>query len=65
MRLHIISDGFERLQRTLRLIDHGLVLQDAAVVRNVNGRGLRRERRVDALSLGVPLAEGLERGDGL
>lgn len=65
MRVYIIGNGLERLQCTLRLVNHSLVLQHTAVVRNVDGRRLRGERGMNALRLGVPLAEGLEGGDGL
>jgi hypothetical protein len=46
-------------QCTLRLIDHSMIIQDAMVVRNVDGLGLHGERRMDALGLGVPLVQRL------
>jgi len=65
MRIHIIRHGLELLQQLLGLIDDGLVLQDGAVVRDIDGGGLRGVLVVDELGVVVPFAEGLEGGDGL
>jgi hypothetical protein len=60
MRLHIIRNRLEALQHTLSLVHHCLVLQHVAVVGDVDGRGLRGERRMDTLRFGMALAESLE-----
>jgi hypothetical protein len=65
MRIHVIRHGLELLQQLLGLIDDGLVLQDGAVVRDIDGGGLRGVLVVDELGVVVPFAEGLEGGDGL
>lgn len=49
----------------LELIDDGRVLQDAAVVAEVNGLGLLGQDLDLAASLVVALLESLERGGGL
>ena len=63
MCLHVICNGFKPFQRTLRLVHHGLVLQHATVMRDVDARGLCGERYVDTLRFGMAFAERLERRD--
>lgn len=65
VRRHIVSDGLELFQKLLRLIYDSLVLQNRAVVREIDGSGLGSELCVHPLRVAVPLAEGLEGGDGL
>lgn len=62
---HVVGDRLELLQELLGLVNDGGVPQNRAVVSEVNSGGLRIELRVDALGIRVPLAEGLEGGDGL
>lgn len=65
MRANIIRDRLEVGQDLLRILDDLLVLQHGFVVRDVDCRGLRGELGVDALGIGVTLAEGLESRDSL
>jgi len=61
----IISNGLEVRHKLLDLVNDGLVLENGSVVGKVDGGGLGGERMLQTLSLAVPLAEGLEGGDGL
>ena len=61
----VVRDGFKVAQDLLRLVDDGLVLQDGAVVRKVDGRRLRFELACDELGVRVALAERLQGSDGL
>ena len=65
MRTDVVRDGLEVTQGLLHLVDDGLVLQDGAVVRQVDGRRLGVELAGDALGFRVALAERLQGCDGL
>lgn len=61
------GDGLELADGLLELIDDGLVLKDAPVVRKVDGAGPLGldEERVGSRGLGGALAERLEGSEGL
>lgn len=59
---NIVRSGLEGLERALDLVDDGLVLQDIAVVREVDGLGLLGQNLQLAAGLIVTLLEGLEGG---
>lgn len=61
----VVGGGLECGEALLDLVDHGLVLEDGAVVGEVNGRGKLREGLDLATGVLVTLLEGLEGGDGL
>lgn len=61
----IVGNGLEGLEVVLELVDDGLVLQDAAVVAEVNGLGLLGQDLNLAASLVAALLESLEGGGGL
>lgn len=63
LAVDIVGNGLEGLEVVLELVDDGLVLQDAAVVAEVNGLGLLGQDLDLAASLVVALLESLE-GDG-
>lgn len=65
MRAHVVRNGLEIAEDLLRLIHDSLVLKDGAVVLEVDGGRLRGVLSIDALSVRVPLAEGLESRDRL
>ena len=65
VRVNVISDRLERADELLGLINDCLVLENGTVVGKVDGGGLLAERCSRALGVGVALAEGLQRGDGL
>lgn len=60
----VLLDGLEGLEAGLNLVDDGLVLQDGAVVGEVNLGGLLLEEGEAAASILVALLEGLEGGGG-
>lgn len=64
MGADIISDRLEVGQNFLGLIDDGLVLENRAVVGEVDSGRLRRELTLNALSVSMTLAEGLEGSNG-
>lgn len=64
MHANIIRDGLEVTQNLLRLVDDGLVLQDGAVMRQVDRCRLGIELAGDALGIRVTLAECLQGGNG-
>jgi len=61
----VVRRGLEGLEVLLDLVDDGLVLQDRAVVREVDGRRLLRQRLHPAAGIFVALLERLEGGYGL
>ena len=61
----IVGGGLEVLQVLLGVVNNSLVLQNRAVVSEVNGGGLAGVVVVDTLGIGVTLAEGLDGSDGL
>jgi hypothetical protein len=63
--LDVVGDGLEVLEALLDLGDDGLVLQDTAVVREVDLGGQLRQGLDLAAGVLVALLEGLQRGDGL
>ena len=63
MSADIIRYGLEVLHDFLSLIDDGFVLQDGAIVGEINGRWLGVERAGDALGVAMPLPQSLQRGD--
>lgn len=65
LRAHVIRDGLEPAEELLGFVYNGFVLQHRTVVREVDRRRRRCSLRVDALGIRVPLAEGLQRRDGL
>jgi hypothetical protein len=65
LAVDIVGSGLEGLEVVLELVDDGLVLQDAAVVAEVNGLGLLRQDLDLAASIVVALLESLEGGGGL
>lgn len=62
---NIVGGGLEGLELVLDLVDNGLVLQDLAVVGEVDGLGLFGQKLNLATGIVVPLLESLERGSGL
>lgn len=65
MRIHVIGDGCEVLEGLFGIVDNGLVLQDGAVMFEVDGAGKAGIAGGQALSLAMTFAERLQRGDGL
>lgn len=65
LAVDIVGSGLEGLEVVLELVDDSLVLQDAAVVAEVNSLGLLGEDLDLAASLVIALLESLERGSGL
>ncbi len=65
VRAHVVRDGLEFTEDLLGLVNNALVPENGAIVLEVDRRGLRRELRVDALGIAVPLAERLESRNGL
>ena len=65
MRADVVGHGLEVAQDLLGLVDDGLVLEHGAVVLEVEGRRLRRQRVARQLRVMVPLAERLKRCDRL
>jgi hypothetical protein len=63
--INIIRRGLEVAEVLLDLVDDGLVLQDRAVVREVDLGGLFGELLHSAAGVFVALLEGLEGGGGL
>jgi len=63
--LDIVGGGLEGGESLLDLINDGLVLEDLAVVSEINGSLLLLEISQDAASLLVALAEGAQSGNGL
>lgn len=61
----VVRDRLEVLEQFLGLVDNLLVLEDGAVVRDVDRGRLRRERVAGELRVVVTFAEGLQRGDRL
>lgn len=61
----VVGGGLEGLEALLDLVDDGLVLEDGAVVGEVDGGGLLRELLDLAAGVLVALLEGLQGGDGL
>jgi hypothetical protein len=61
----VVRDGLEVAHGLLSLVHDGLVLEQRAVVRDVDSGGLVLESVGDALRVTVPLAERLERSDSL
>lgn len=61
----IVGGGLEGLEALLDLVNDGLVLQDGAVLGEVDGGGLLRQLLDLAAGILVALLEGLEGGDGL
>lgn len=61
----VVCHGLERLENALSLIDDSLVLNQRAVLGDVDGGGLGGQLVVDTESLGVSLAESLEGCNGL
>lgn len=62
---NVVGSGLEGLEVVLDLVDDGLVLQDAAVVGEVDGLGLLGQDLDLAAGVVVALLEGLERSGGL
>ena len=62
---NVVGGRLEVLEVVLDLVDDGLVLQDLAVVREVDGLGLLGENLDLAAGVIVALLEGLERSGGL
>lgn len=65
MRIYVVCDRLERSDELLSLVNDSLVLENRAVVGEVDGRGLLAEGRGRALGVGVALAERLQCGNGL
>ena len=65
LAVDIVGSGLEGLEVVLNLVDDGLVLQDTAVVAEVNGLGLLGQGLDLAAGLVVALLEGVEGGGGL
>lgn len=61
----IVGDGLEGLESLLDLVNDGLVLQDGAVVGEVDGGRLLGQLLDLAAGVLVALLEGLQGGDGL
>lgn len=61
----VVGDGLEGLEVALYRVDDGLVLEDGAVVREVDGRRRLGELLQLAARILVALLERLQRGDGL
>ena len=62
---YIVCLGLESVKLLLDVVDNGLVLEDAAVVVEVDGLGLFGENGDFATRIVVALLEGLEGGGGL
>lgn len=62
---HIVRGGLERREALLDLVDDGLVLEEAAVLRKVDGRGELLEQLDLAAGVLVARLEGLETGHRL
>ena len=62
---NVVGGRLEVLEVVLDLVDDGLVLQDLAVVREVNGLGLLAEDLDLATGVIVALLEGLQGSGGL
>ena len=60
LRAHVVRDGLEVAEDLLGLVDDSLVTENRTVVLEVDGRRLGSELALDALGIGVPLAERLE-----
>jgi hypothetical protein len=65
MAADVVRDRLEVAHGLLGLVHDSLVLEQRAVVRDVDSGGLVLESVGDALRVTVPLAERLERSDGL
>lgn len=65
LSVDIVRDRLEALEEFFSLVDDLLVLQNVAVLGEVDGGGLAGGLRVEALSVGVALAESLKRRNGL
>ena len=65
LRVHVVGDGLEVLQDLLGLVDDRLVLEDGAVVRKVDCRGLRCESVARQRRIVVALPERLQSRNGL
>jgi hypothetical protein len=63
--VHIVCLGLESVELLLDVVDDGLVLEDAAVVREVDGLGLLGEDGNFAARIVVALLEGLESGSSV
>lgn len=61
----VVCHRLERLENALGLVDDSLVLNQRAILGDVDGGGLGGQLVVDTESLGVSLAESLEGCDGL
>jgi hypothetical protein len=61
----IICLWLELLEQLLCIIDDNLIFQYRTIVRKVDRSGLRGKSSVDSLSVAMPLAECLERRNGL
>lgn len=62
---YVVCLGLERLELLLNVVDDGLVLEDAAVIAEVDLLRLLREDGQLAARIVVALLEGLEGGGGL
>jgi hypothetical protein len=65
VRIHIISNGLEVLEDLFSLVNDGLVLQDGAVVIEVDGAGEAGVGTLETLSLAMTFTESLESRNGL
>lgn len=65
LSVQVESSGLEGLELSLDLVDDGLVAQDGAVVREVDGLGKLGESLEFTAGIVVALLEGLEGGGGL
>ncbi len=65
MRIHIVSDGGKGLEGLFGFVDDGLILQDGAIMLEVDGARKAGIAGRQALSLAMTFAERLQRGDGL
>lgn len=64
MRADIVCHGLEVPQQLLRLVDNGLVLENGAVVCEVDSGGLRGVVVRETHGVTISLAESLQRGNG-
>mgnify|MGYP007051635911 CR=1 FL=1 len=62
---NVVGDGLELLQELLGLVNDSLVLQNGAVMSEVDGGGLIGVGGRHSLGVSVTLAEGLDSSNGL
>ena len=65
VRIDVVCDGLKVLGELFGLVHDSLVFQDRSVVGKVDCRWLRRILSVEPLSICMPFAESLKRGDSL